>query len=67
VTLAPEVWVDAQLPPALAGWLHEEHQVGARKVQGLDLRSASDRQIFSAASQAGAVVMTKDSDFVGPV
>ena len=58
------VWVDAQLPPALAVWLRDEHQVDAHHVQDLDLRAASDREIFSAASEAGAVVMTKDSDFV---
>jgi predicted nuclease of predicted toxin-antitoxin system len=28
------------------------------------LRDATDRQIFAAAQQAGAIVMTKDSDFV---
>jgi len=67
VTLCPEVWVDAQLPPALAGWLRDEHQVDAHHVEELDLRAASDRRIFSAASEAGAVVMTKDSDFVGLV
>jgi len=64
VTRFPEVWVDAQLPPALAGWLRDEHHVDAHHVQDLDLRAASDRQIFSAAAEAGAVVMTKDSDFV---
>jgi len=67
VTGFPEVWVDAQLPPALARWLRDEHQVEAHHVQDLDLRSASDREIFGAAAEAGAVVMTKDSDFVGLV
>jgi len=50
VTQFPAVWVDAQLPPALAGWLRDEHQVDAHHVQDLDLRAASDREIFSAAS-----------------
>lgn len=67
VTLAREVWVDAQLPPALAGWLRDEHQVDAHHVADLGMRAASDRRIFEDASEAGAVVMTKDSDFVGLV
>ncbi len=63
----PEVWVDAQLPPALAGWVRDEFQVDASHVQDLSLTAASDRRIFSAASAAGAVVITKDSDFAGLV
>ena len=67
VSAFPEVWIDAQLPPALAGWLRDERQVDAHHVEDLNLRSASDRQIFASASEAGAVVMTKDSDFVSLV
>ncbi len=45
------VWVDAQLPPVLARWLGE-------------VPGASDAAILEAARAAGAVVVTKDADFV---
>lgn len=32
-------------------------------IRDIGLRDASDREIFSAARQAGAAVITKDSDF----
>jgi len=36
-------------------------------VRDVNLRDATDEQIFAAARQAGATVITKDSDFVGLV
>jgi len=36
----------------------------AAALRDLGLRDSTDRQIFEAARQAGAVVMTKDSDLV---
>ncbi len=57
-------WIDAQLTPLLARWLQEEFGVVAYAVRELGLRDAKDRQIFDAARRAGAVVITKDSDFV---
>lgn len=58
------VWVDAQISPYLARWLSSEFGVEARPVRDLGLRDAKDREIFLAAREAGAVVLTKDSDFV---
>lgn len=58
------IWIDAQLSPAIAKWIAETFLVTAVALREIGLRDASDRQIFSAAQQAGAVVMTKDSDFV---
>lgn len=58
------VWIDAQLSPYLAPWLSSEFDVEAKPVRELGLRDAKDREIFMAAREAGAVVMTKDSDFV---
>lgn len=58
------VWVDAQLNPALAPWVSSEFEVEAYSVKYLGLRDAADREIFVAARTAGAVVLTKDSDFV---
>lgn len=58
------VWIDAQLSPALAPWLAENFEIGAYSARFLGLRDAKDHEIFSAAREAGTVVMTKDSDFV---
>lgn len=58
------LWVDAQLSPYLAQWISSEFGIDARPVRDLGLRDAKDREIFLAAREAGAVVLTKDSDFV---
>jgi predicted nuclease of predicted toxin-antitoxin system len=55
--------VDAQLPPALARYLvalgHEAEHVAA-----IGLESASDGRIWDNAVAAGAILITKDEDFV---
>ena len=58
------VWLDAQLPPALAPWLRSDLGLDATTLKGLGLRDADDRDIFLAARAAGAVLISKDSDFV---
>lgn len=58
------LWLDAQLSPYLARWISEELGVETHPVRELGLRDAKDREIFLAAREAGAVVLTKDSDFV---
>ena len=58
------LWIDAQLSPALAPWIEERFAVGTYSVKRLGYRDAEDPDIFRAAREAGAVVMTKDSDFV---
>ena len=59
------VWLDAQLSPALANWITEQFtQIQAVPVRELGLRNADDREIFAQARSAGAVVMTKDRDFL---
>lgn len=61
----PVVWVDAQLPPALALWLVDAYAVNAQHVQDVQLLSADDPVIFAAARARGAaIVITKDDDFV---
>lgn len=57
-------WVDAQLSPALAPWITEQFGIEAYSVKHLGYRDAADQDIFHAARAAGAVVMTKDSDFL---
>jgi predicted nuclease of predicted toxin-antitoxin system len=58
------VWIDAQISPYLARWLSSRFDVEAKPVRELGLREAKDRDIFLAAREAEAVVLTKDSDFV---
>ena len=58
------LWIDAQLSPYLARWISSEFGVEARPVRDLGLRDARDREIFLAAREAGATVVTKDGDFV---
>ena len=55
--------IDAQLPPALVEWISERGHV-ADHVFGLGLVDGSDRSIWDAALEAGAVIVTKDHDFV---
>jgi predicted nuclease of predicted toxin-antitoxin system len=57
-------WLDAQLPPGLAEYLASSFHVEAIPVRNLGLRDASDQEIFQAARTAGAIVITKDSDFL---
>lgn len=57
-------WLDAQLPPALARYLTESFGVEVGVVRDLGLREAADHEIYEAARQAGAAVITKDGDFV---
>lgn len=58
------LWVDAQLPPALARWIAEEFGIEAYSVKRLGYRDAEDSEIFRGAREARAVVLTKDGDFV---
>ena len=54
------VWVDAQLPPALARWIHDPEHLQAAHVSEIGLLTAEDPEIF----ERGAIVITKDEDFV---
>jgi predicted nuclease of predicted toxin-antitoxin system len=58
------IWLDAHLSPAVAAWIKATFGVDAVPVRDLGLRGAKDAPIFEAARAAGAVVMTKDNDFV---
>ena len=59
-----KIWVDAQLAPALARWLRESLNLEATALKDLGLRDGEDSVIFFAAREAGAIVLTKDRDFV---
>jgi predicted nuclease of predicted toxin-antitoxin system len=58
------LWLDAQISPVMAVWLRMRFDVDALPVRDLGLRDAEDPEIYAAAREANAVVMTKDSDFV---
>lgn len=58
------VWIDAQLAPAFAVWFRDTLGVPALAVRDPQLRDADDPVIFHAVREAGAVVLTKDADFV---
>jgi predicted nuclease of predicted toxin-antitoxin system len=55
------------LSPAIASWISNEFFVSAIAVRDLGLRDSKDQEIFYAAREAKAVVMTKDVDFVSLV
>jgi predicted nuclease of predicted toxin-antitoxin system len=59
-----KLWLDAQLSPVMARWLNQQFGVDAVAVRGLGLLQAKDRDIFLKAREAGAVVVTKDRDFI---
>lgn len=58
------IWLDAQISPALAPWIQSTFDVETHALRDVGLRDAADEAIFQAAQAAGAIVMTKDSDFV---
>lgn len=59
-----KLWIDAQLSPALAPWLTATFQVEAVSLKFIGLRDSADREIFHAAREANAVLVSKDYDFV---
>lgn len=58
------LWLDAQLSPRTALWIASQFKVTAVALRDVGLRDADDKTVFAAARDAGAVVLTKDSDFV---
>jgi predicted nuclease of predicted toxin-antitoxin system len=59
------VWIDAHLSPSLAAWINRTYtSIEAKSVSRLSWQRADDKTIFEAVRKAGAVVMSKDSDFL---
>ena len=58
------LWIDAQISPALAPWI-ERNFPGwtARSLKFLGLRDSPDLDVFWAAREHGAVILSKDGDF----
>ena len=60
-----EIWIDAQLSPALAAWINRNYEaIEAQSVRAVGLRDAGDEEIYRAARKTEVIVMTKDSDFL---
>ena len=60
-----EIWIDAQLSPALAAWINRTYDdIRAQSIRAVGLRDAEDEQIFRAAQEANVIIMSKDSDFL---
>ncbi|MBT2245361.1 DUF5615 family PIN-like protein [Sphingobium sp. BHU LFT2] len=55
--------IDAQLPPALCRWLRD-HGYEAVHVSEIDMIAANDVAIAARAEADGAVLVSKDEDFV---
>jgi predicted nuclease of predicted toxin-antitoxin system len=58
------IWVDEQISPAIAFGIEQEFAIPSTAVRDLGLARASDLQVFRAAREASAIVITKDQDFV---
>lgn len=59
-----KIWVDAQLSPAVCSWLSVNFSLDVVAVRDAGLLYAEDVDIFRAAREANACVLTKDKDFV---
>ncbi|MBL9155452.1 MAG: DUF5615 family PIN-like protein [Verrucomicrobiales bacterium] len=58
------IWLDAHLSPRVASWLRETLGHDAVALRDIGLRDAEDEAIFRGAKQVGAILLTKDKDFV---
>jgi predicted nuclease of predicted toxin-antitoxin system len=58
------LWLDAHLSPALAFWFRRNCAVSCFAVRELGLRDATDHDIYMAARNVQAIIVTKDIDFV---
>jgi predicted nuclease of predicted toxin-antitoxin system len=61
--VAPTIWLDNHLSPALAGWIAGTFGRDCVQLRDLGLARASDREIFEKAREAGALLVSKDRDF----
>lgn len=59
-----KLWIDAQLPTALAPWITSHFDVEASTLDAIGMRVASDHRIFMRLRTPGEVIMSKDEDFV---
>jgi predicted nuclease of predicted toxin-antitoxin system len=55
--------VDTNLPPALAAWLIQQKHEAVHPTE-LGLEAARDVEIWALAEKTGAIIVSKDEDFV---
>src|ERR1700743_356762 len=59
------IWFDAQLSPFIALWINDNFpQLTAKSLRSLNLRDATDMDIFQQARKANVILMSKDHDFI---
>lgn len=58
-----QVWLDMQLPPALAEWWSERFGIPCIHVLTLGFDRTPDEDVFEAAKHQNAALVTKDVDF----
>lgn len=58
------VWLDAHFSPATATWLSFTFDIQAVHLRELNLHRTEDLAIFDRARLDGAILMSKDRDFV---
>ena len=61
-----EIWLDAQLSPAISTFIFQTFTVSCKAMRELGLRDADDAVIFTKAKEHAKriIIVTKDSDFV---
>ena len=57
-------WLDEQISPLLAPWIEEQFGLTCHSVVNLLVDRRDDQDIFLSARQLGAIIISKDSDFV---
>ena len=59
-----ELWLDAHISPAIAIRIRQEFTFECYAIRELNLRDASDKEIFNAAKlKDNVIILTKDEDF----
>lgn len=62
--MQPEIWIDANLPPSLAGLITEYYGLKAYSFLYLNFLREADLSVFNKARQKeNVILMTKDHDF----
>jgi predicted nuclease of predicted toxin-antitoxin system len=56
--------LDAHLPPSLAVWIAANFGIESFSLKHLNLREATDEEIFAECRLRNAVIITKDIDFL---
>ncbi len=59
-----EVWLDIHLSPGVGAWIERAFSVRCVMMRDLGLQRTPDDRAFALARDAGAIIMSKDVDFV---